>query len=327
MTQAPPSSPPCPRCESPFETGDLVCAVCGAAAPAEAGLGAPPQALSTEVLRCDGCDAAVRYDPLVRALRCVFCDAVMHREQVEDPLEQVRSYLPFTVDAAEAHTALRSWMSGLGWFRPGDLTSDARVETLRPLWWVGWIFDAEARVSWTADSNADTGRASWAPHAGQSTVRFDDIFVSASRGLTGAETSTLCASYDLGSARPEPEGVAMEQATIEEFDVPRSRARARVNATIRASAAREVTTRLCPGSTHRNVHVEPRLSGLDTRRRAFPAWVLAYRYRGVLYRVVLSGQDASSLCGAAPYSVARILLVVFAGLALLLTAVLALALR
>ena len=48
------------------------------------------------------------------------------------------------------------------------------------------------------------------------------------------------------------------------------------------------------------------LSGLQTRRMAFPAYVLAYRYRDALFRVVVCGQDASLLTGKAPWSVARI---------------------
>ncbi len=53
---------------------------------------------------------------------------------------------------------------------------------------------------------------------------------------------------------------------------------------------------------------------LVTRRFALPSYVLAYRYRGSLYRVVISGQDARCLLGSAPYSTARILAVIFGGL-------------
>jgi hypothetical protein len=53
---------------------------------------------------------------------------------------------------------------------------------------------------------------------------------------------------------------------------------------------------------------------LETRRCAFPSYVLAYRYRGRLYRVVISGQDAARLLGSAPVSVAKILGLIFGGL-------------
>jgi len=45
-----------------------------------------------------------------------------------------------------------------------------------------------------------------------------------------------------------------------------------------------------------------------TRRYAFPSYVLAYRYRGKLYRIVISGQDSTRILGTAPYAVAKIAL-------------------
>ena len=47
-----------------------------------------------------------------------------------------------------------------------------------------------------------------------------------------------------------------------------------------------------PGSRVRNLHVAVVLSSLETKRYALPAYVLAYQYRGKVYRVVVHGQDA-----------------------------------
>jgi len=43
-----------------------------------------------------------------------------------------------------------------------------------------------------------------------------------------------------------------------------------------------------------------------TLRYAFPAYVIAYRYRGRLFRTVISGQDPTRILGRAPYSTWRI---------------------
>ncbi len=59
------------------------------------------------------------------------------------------------------------------------------------------------------------------------------------------------------------------------------------------------------------------LRGLEARRYAFPAWVLAYRYRNRLFRTVLSGQDATRLMGEAPYSTARIVAAVAGAVAVM----------
>ena len=73
-----------------------------------------------------------------------------------------------------------------------------------------------------------------------------------------------------------------------------------------------------PGRRFRNVHVAVVLSSLDTKRYALPAYVLAYRYRDKLYRVVVHGQDAGCVLGGAPVSVAKVVLVVGAVLLALL---------
>jgi hypothetical protein len=187
------------------------------------------------------------------------------------------------------------------------------VESLQPLWWVGWVVDAEAKVSWTVDSNAGSRRADWAPHAGQTDLEFDDLVVSASRGLSSAETEALLPSYDLETAGEQPTG-AGGPATIERFDMPRSQARQQVTAMIGRVVKERLEEGHLPGQRFRNFHSELVLRRLTTRRYAFPSYVLAYRYRGRLHRLVISGQDGGCRLGTAPYSAAKIAAAVLGGL-------------
>ena len=57
-----------------------------------------------------------------------------------------------------------------------------------------------------------------------------------------------------------------------------------------------------PGSRFRNFSAAILLRRLQTLRYAFPAYVVAYRYRGRLFRTVISGQDPTRVLGQAPYS-------------------------
>jgi len=301
----------CERCSSPLEHGDLRCPVCAEVTPVSLQEAAREE-LVARVMRCEGCGAATRYSAEARGLRCGFCAAVLREEEVEDPIEQAEAYLPFAVDGDAARAALGTWLGSLGWFRPPDLRARAQVESLRPLWWVGWVFDAHVLVSWTCDSNAGARRASWAPHSGQVQLHFDDVAVSASRGLTDEEVYELVPSYDLSSTQGAPGevGGAPTAPLVEEFDVQRSQARERLLATIDAIAAARVREGEAPGSNLRNLHVVCLLTGFETQRLAFPAWVMAYRYGERVYRVVISGQDAGVALGHAPYSWARIALAV-----------------
>jgi hypothetical protein len=65
-----------------------------------------------------------------------------------------------------------------------------------------------------------------------------------------------------------------------------------------------------PGSRRRNVHVAVVLTSLQTARYALPAYVLAYKYNGKSYRVVVHGQDASLVLGETPVSFWKVLLTV-----------------
>jgi hypothetical protein len=265
------------------------------------------------ILRCKGCGAALRYDPEHQAPSCSFCGSVVESETVQDPLEQTEGYLPFTISDVEARTALKAWLGSLGWFRPSDLKQSSRLEKLKPLWWVAWVFDADCLISWAADSNAGAGRSSWAPHAGQTNVNFRRILASASRGLSASEVDTIARGMDLSRIEPEPLGA--DDATIEQFDVQRSQARQQVSATLDAMAEKHVREHSIPGSNFRNVHVSVVVEGLITHRLSLPAYVMAYRYKDKLYRVVICGQNANDLTGSAPYSKAKIVLTVVGAVA------------
>jgi hypothetical protein len=247
----------------------------------------------------------------VEALQCAFCGGVVHPEQEVDPMEQTEKFLLFTVDRDEAVEVYRRWLRSLGFFRPSDLASASRLESLRALWWVGWVFDADAQVTWAADSDAGARQAKWAPHAGELLIHFDDIVVPATRGLSAAECARLIPTYALASGVDQPTGA--ESGVIRErFKLPRSRARTQIVDAIQRLAEIRIKTEAAPGSRSRNVHTAIRLRGLVNRRFAFPAYVIAYRYRGQLYRTVISGQEPTCVFGDAPRSLAKVVVVILA---------------
>lgn len=301
----------CERCSSAIAVDDLRCPICNLTCPASRDEDRAHTAV--EILRCSGCGAAMTYDVSKLAAACAFCGSVLEIERPADPVEEARVLLPFTVARERAEASFRDWLGSLGWFRPKDLRTGARLETIQALRWVGWVFDARATVSWAVDTDSGTQRADWAPHAGTAELDYIDVIVPATRGLTHDEVARLVTSYDLSSAAGT--GGDVDPATVERFDLPRSTARARVVEAVEKLARRRLAERHFPGAQFRNLHTATVLRALEARRCAFPAWVLAYRYKGRLYRTVLSGQDENCLRGEAPYSIARITTVVAAAVA------------
>lgn len=312
----------CRRCKTAIEVGDLRCSVCALTVPeAPRDMIAKPAA---KILRCRECNAAVSYTVEKQAPACGFCGSVMEVEQPIDPVEQAEWIVPFSVDYDAARQSLRRWLGSLGWFRPGDLVSSATVDTLHPLHWAAWVFDAEAKVSWAADSDAGSRRSRWAPHAGSTSFSWDNIVVSASRGLTPKETIKLAPGFRVDRAEKAPpapelgEAQASEGApTVERFDLQRSAARKKILESIEATAAAQLQRGHIPGQRFRNVHTSVLLERLVTRRMALPTWVLTYRYKGALYRALVHGQDPQLAFGDAPLSWAKVALVAIAGVALI----------
>jgi hypothetical protein len=258
----------------------------------------------------------MEYRAKARAPQCGFCGGVLKLEEQVDPVEQTEKYVEFAVDRTAATEAYRRWISQQGFFRPSNLSSAARLESMQSLWWVGWVLHADTFVTWTADSDAEKQKADWAPHAGELQAGFDNIVIPATRGLSSEECGRLIPTYSLSNAVTQPTQTNAE-FVVERFEVSRSFARARLVEAIQQMAESVVQRGHIPGSRFRNLHASIQLRGLVARRMAFPAYVLAYRYRGQLYRTVISGQDSSCVIGEAPRSLAKLALVIALGLAAL----------
>ena len=310
----PPIVAACVRCSSPLEHGDFRCAICSLPTPIPAVEPSRAREVTAAVMRCNGCGAAVAYDAKAAAPKCAFCGSVTQLEQQEDPLEQAEAFLAFRVDPEQAKAALKQWMAGLGWFRPADLRDTAVVDKLEPLWWAGWAFDASVSVTWAADSDAGSGRSSWAPHAGSFALELDNVLVSASRGLTDAECEALAPGYNLADNSPTPDET--RRAKVEQFDVQRSSARATISRALTTVAANHARPRV-PGSSVRNLRVAVVPERMSTRRLGFPAYVLAYRYGDSVYRAIVHGQNPQFVVGKAPWSWTRIVMIVGGAIAVI----------
>lgn len=292
----------CDRCQSVLEAEDLRCPVCGLATPM------PPvevERARARVVRCGTCQAVVAYDVERGSPLCAFCGSVTAIEVPPDPVEQAEHILPFLVDETEARDALRRWLRGLGFFRPSALSREAVIDALQPLHWAAWRVIADATVSWAADSDLGARDAEWAPHAGQKRLSFGEMLVPATRGLTTTETSALTPDYRLATRQAS----RVDDAIVEQFELPRSAARALILRSIELDARERIANESVPGYRLRNFHVSVVLEGLATERLALPAWVLAYRWRGKTYRAVVHGQNATRVFGTAPWSYVKIALV------------------
>lgn len=294
----------CDNCAALLDEEDLFCANCGKAAaqalvPANAAASA---GVATHNFRCEGCGASMSYDASASALRCPFCGGADLTATHDAKTLSARFIVPFRIDRTAATTILRGWL-GRGFWRPGDLATGAVVSHIVPVFVPYWVFRASTYTYWTADSSVTPpyARASWHPVSGEHRSEYAGVLVGASGALTQHETAALC-PFDLSQGAP-PDEVDLNNVTVEQFAVQRKYARplARLGLEQLEAEACKVYVR---GSC-RNMKVNVRVEGLSSEPMLLPVWIMAYQYRGKLFRFLINGQSGKAT-GEAPVSTAKI---------------------
>ena len=183
---------------------------------------------------------------------------------------------------------MRKWLGSSFW-RPGDLSEQALVVSMTPVYVPYWVFQAaNAHVldgRFKPHAAGRRGRRGFRP-AGSTKGECDGLLVGASSVLTAAETSAIC-PFDLAPALP-PEKVDLVNATFERFTVPRKYARPLANQGFE-ELEREACQQYVPGKA-RNMHVNVRITDLTSRPMLLPVWIMAYRYQDRVFRFLANGQ-------------------------------------
>jgi DNA-directed RNA polymerase subunit RPC12/RpoP len=304
----------CEVCHSLLDEEDLFCANCGTEAPGpeQAAQASESSRTATHNFQCSGCGASMSYDAKAEALRCPFCGSVDMVQQGDARILAPNRVVPFRVEKNQAVSAMRRWLGNSFW-RPGDLAKQARVVEMTPVYVPYWVFEARTHTYWTADSSRTPvgARGDWYPMSGEHRGEYSGMLVGASGALTPAETSRLC-PFDLSDAVP-PEGMDLDNVTVEQFSLPRKYARPLARQGLEAAEAETCVSRYVPGRA-RNVHVNVRIQSMSSEPVLLPVWIMAYRFGDQLFRFLVNGQTGRST-GEAPLSWTKILVV--AGIVLL----------
>ncbi len=300
----------CEVCRSLLDEEDLFCANCGTEAPRrkEDSAGATDSSrLATHNFECSGCGAAMSFDAKAGSLRCPFCGSLNMVRKKDAKILAPHAVVPFQVERSEAVTAMRRWL-GHGFFRPGDLSQRAAVVEMTPVYVPYWIFNAQTHTYWTADSSNTPphARGDWYPLSGEHRGSHSGLLIGASGALTRAETSEIC-PFDQSTAVP-PDRLDLDGVTVEQFSVPRKYARPPARQGLEQLDAEACARSYVPGRA-RNVHANVRIEELAGEPVLLPVWIMAYRYRGRLFRFLVNGQTGRST-GRAPVSFKKIFLLV-----------------
>ncbi len=246
------------------------------------------------------------YDASAQNLRCPFCGSEKLDEDKSNRTLRAKYIIPFNTSQDDILAALKKWLGSSFW-RPSDLVQRAVLTNVTAVYVPYWIFSARTFTYWTADSSAVPWTASgdWMPVTGEHHSQYSGVLVGASSVLTQSETNAIC-PYNLDAAKT-PDQVETEKIIVEQFRVQRKYARPLARQSIEA-LERNACRKYVEGRS-RNVKVNTRLEGLMGQPVLLPVWVLAYQYKGELYRFLVNGQTGRHT-GTAPVSWQKILMVI-----------------
>ena len=323
-------------CEFSPEKQCLACPYCNATRAIIKNAGVPEHALAVadgarpalaaeglKVARCTNCGAEAELAGATVATRCAFCTHPLEVKAATGAQVPAEGVVPFAVTKDAAVKAFRKWLGGL-WFRPSDLKRLARLREMRGTYVPAWVFAAHAESRWTAEAGyhyyvdevvevngrRETRRVQhtrWEHASGRRSGDYEDVVVSASRGLAAAELWSIDPfNISGGVARFDGDflaGFEAEQLALRARETWPT-AKGRIEQMEHTKCARAV-----PGDTHRNLQVDTHTSDERARSLLLPVYIAAYEYAAKVFRVLVNGQTGK-VAGKAPWSVWKVALFV-----------------
>jgi DNA-directed RNA polymerase subunit RPC12/RpoP len=299
-----------------MDDDDLFCANCGTENPTADSQAKQLSHVATQhSFDCEGCGASMSYDASAQALRCPFCGSTAMRERSGVRSIQPDGVIPIQVTRAQAQETLREWL-GNGFWRPSDAARASQIGEMASVYVPYWVFEAEAETRWTADSSpAPRGcRGDWYPLSGRNRSRYPDILVGGSSILTPNETESIAPFNLSGIVRPD--AVDLDNAIVEAFKVPRKLARPLARGAIEMREHQACQLQV-PGRV-RNMRVNVHIGGMQGRPLLLPVWILAYRYKNRVYRVLINAQTGK-IAGSAPFSYGKLTAILIGAAAVIAT--------
>ena len=277
---------------------------------------------------CAGCGATVTFDGTLTATRCAYCGLPLQRDAVHRAPDRipVDGLLTFAVEGPAARAALAAWVRRL-WLAPGEFVRQGVDGRLDGVYLPYFTFDAAATTTYRGERGehewVESGfgssrrrelRTNWWPAQGRFERRFDDVLVAAVTALPQPLLQGL-EPWPLARVRPfSPEPLAGTLAHTYDLELGASSgiARQRMEATLQQEARQRI------GGDEQRIHaLETSWDGVTYKHLLLPVWLMAYRYGGKPFRVVVNA-TTGEVSGERPWSPWKVAFATLAALILFL---------
>jgi len=275
-------------------------------------------------VRCTSCGATVCFAGTLTSSECSYCGVSLQRQNVHDAANRVAvdGVLPFMIDRRQAQSNLRSWIQSR-WFAPKAFKKRGVEGGFSGVYLPYWTFDAATATRYSGERGehywVTTGsgsnkrrvrRTRWYPASGSFQHFFNDILIRAATGIPAKRIEAL-APWPLQRCRPFNQQL-LAGFLARTYDTPLDAGFGEARLHIDQSLEAEVGQRI-GGDAQRISSIETRYNAITYKHLLLPVWIMAYRYGGRSYQVVINA-GTGEVQGDRPYSMAKIIGAVLGGL-------------
>jgi predicted RNA-binding Zn-ribbon protein involved in translation (DUF1610 family) len=276
-------------------------------------------------VRCESCGGTVVFLGTLTSAECPYCGVPVQREHVHVGGWRlaVDGVLPFRIPREKAAANLAAWVKSR-WFAPSEFLERGAQGRFNGVYLPFWTFDAETHTVYqgqrgdyyweTVGSGNDqrrVRRTSWSPAAGQFERSFDDVLISAGRGVAAGLLDALD-PWPLPSCIPFTRQV-LAGFLARTYDVELEDGFAQARTRIEQALESDVRSRI--GGDEQSIDdLRTAYGGLSFKHLLLPVWLMVYRYQGRPYQVVVNA-GTGEVTGERPYSAWKIAFAVLVAMA------------
>jgi ribosomal protein S27E len=275
-------------------------------------------------VKCSACGATVVFQGTLTSSSCAYCDAPIQREKAHEMQHRIAvdGLCTFQIEKETASKKLKEWVRSR-WFAPNDFKQRGVEGRFDGVYMPYFTFDAmtytrysgeRGDAYWVTEGSGQNQKRvrkiRWSSARGSFQRFFDDVLIPALKSLPQKLLQSL-EPWPLEKMIPfTDQALSGKLAHTYEIELGESfgLAKQRINDELHKDVRRRI------GGDEQRIHsVDTSFSALTYKHVLLPVWILAYRYAGKSYRVVVNAMTGQ-VSGERPYSPIKIALAVIGGI-------------
>lgn len=286
------------------------------------------QAVGEHAVRCESCGGEVVFQGTLTSSQCPYCASPLQRDKIHDAPNRISvdGVLPFLVPETAAAQSLREWVRSL-WWAPNAFLREGANGKFNGVYLPYFTYDSLTQTRYagqrgdfyyvtvgTGNNRRTERHVRWSSAGGEFQRFFDDVLVIAAQHQRESLVLRL-------EPWPLPQCVPFTQQLLAGFfartyDVNLEDGFTTARQRIEAALAAEVRQRI-GGDVQQIASQQSNYTAITFKHLLLPVWLLAYRYRGQPYRVMINAVTGE-VSGERPYSAIKIGFAIAVGLAVAL---------